>query len=88
MRWRIWLFLVSKNEAKSEAPVIPSVLVACSEGARIDRAHHFFGVGGGGGGGGESYKYQPPWLVEDEKKKKHRLKHPKVVPKNKIWTKI
>ena len=23
MRWRIWLFLVSKNEAKSEPPVIP-----------------------------------------------------------------
>ena len=42
MRWRIWLFLVSKNEAKSEAPVIPSVLVACSEGGRFDRAHHFF----------------------------------------------
>ena len=49
---------------------------------------NFFRVEGVRGAGGESYKYQPPWLVEDEKKKKHRLKHPKVVPKNKIWTKI
>ena len=34
-------------------------------------------------------KRWPPWLADDEKQKKNnRLKRPKAVPKNEIWTKI